>query len=134
MYCQPNAGQVQDVGLIFISAMATDVVARCMAAGAAPAATLATTLVTLTLATGVVGALIVAVGALKLASLVQFVPLPVVGGEYKRRAGWDGLRLERPSAPCKPACLPAAASNCLLCYPTHYSNPNTNPNPTPQIE
>ena len=73
-------GQVQDVGLIFLSAMASGVVDDCKEAGISDANTLATALATLTVATVTVGLLIVATGALKLASFVQFCPLPVVGG------------------------------------------------------
>ncbi|PRW58410.1 sulfate transporter [Chlorella sorokiniana] len=73
-------GQVQDVGLIFLSAMASAVVQQCGEAGWGEADTLATVLATLTLATAVVGVLIVGTGALRLAGLVQYVPLPVVGG------------------------------------------------------
>lgn len=73
-------GQVQDVGLIFLSAMASSVVEDCKDAGMADKDILATSLATLTAATALVGLLIVATGALKLASFVQFCPLPVVGG------------------------------------------------------
>ena len=73
-------GQVQDVGLIFLSAMASGVVEDCIEAGVSAQDTLATVLATLTIATTFVGLLIVATGALKLASFVQFCPLPVVGG------------------------------------------------------
>ncbi len=73
-------GQVQDVGLIFLSAMASGVVDDCKRAGIEDLDTLATALMTLTVATTTVGLLIVLTGALKLASFVQFCPLPVVGG------------------------------------------------------
>ncbi|KAL4547721.1 hypothetical protein Ndes2526B_g06954 [Nannochloris sp. 'desiccata'] len=73
-------GQVQDVGLIFLSAMASGVVEDCKEAGIGDLDTLATALMTLTVATTTVGLFIVATGALKLASFVQFCPLPVVGG------------------------------------------------------
>ena len=56
------AGQVQDVGLIFLSAMASAVVQQCGEAGWGEADTLATVLATLTLATAVVGVLIVGTG------------------------------------------------------------------------
>lgn len=73
-------GQVQDVGLIFLSAIASSVVGLCGQAGVGAKNTLATVLATLTCSTGVVGALIVGTGVLKLAGVVQYVPLPVVGG------------------------------------------------------
>ncbi len=56
------AGQVQDVGLIFLSAMATSIAAMSTAAGFSAQEALGTTLVTLVIATFVVGALIVLVG------------------------------------------------------------------------
>ena len=128
------AGQVQDVGLIFISSIASSVVAQCSEAGWTAENTLATVLMAVTAATGIVGLLIIGtgeavpqqpkgwqagrggkecshgcrlvlcptnplpaaglaashracpcrhllpVGALKLAGIVQYVPLPVVGG------------------------------------------------------
>ncbi|KAA6425635.1 MAG: Sulfate Permease Family [Trebouxia sp. A1-2] len=73
-------GQVQDVGLIFLSAMATSIVETCSKAGKDSATTLGTVLLTLLLTTFLVGVLIILTGTLKLASLVQYVPLPVVGG------------------------------------------------------
>ncbi|KAL4419479.1 hypothetical protein ABPG77_008281 [Micractinium sp. CCAP 211/92] len=73
-------GQVQDVGLIFLSAIASSVVEACTSAGVSPENTLATVLAAITSATGIVGILIIGTGALKLAGLVQYVPLPVVGG------------------------------------------------------
>ncbi|GAB4822722.1 hypothetical protein N2152v2_009768 [Parachlorella kessleri] len=80
-------GQVQDVGLIFLSAMASDVVASCARHGLSDADTVATALMVLTLSTTAVGLLIILTGLLKLASLVQYVPLPVVGG-YLAYVGW----------------------------------------------
>ncbi|KAL4452289.1 hypothetical protein ABPG75_007951 [Micractinium tetrahymenae] len=73
-------GQVQDVGLIFLSAIASAVVQQCVAAGVSAPNTLATVLAAVSLTTGIVGILIMCTGALKLARLVQYVPLPVVGG------------------------------------------------------
>ncbi len=123
------AGQVQDVGLIFLSAIASAVVQQCVGAGVPPADTLATVLAAISLTTATVGIAIVCTGAccarcpaacrrqpparpdgwrfigryrpqacgfatpscpvsptpapagaLKLARLVQYIPLPVVGG------------------------------------------------------
>lgn len=73
-------GQVQDVGLIFLSAIATHVATAGRHAGVSDEETLATVLVTLTLSTTIVGLLIITTGAVRLASLVQYVPLPVIGG------------------------------------------------------
>jgi len=73
-------GQVQDVGIIFCSSIASNVVAECMTAGATDGQTLATVLLTLTLSTLIVGVAIVIVGRLRLASTVQYMPLSVIGG------------------------------------------------------
>jgi SulP family sulfate permease len=55
-------GQVQDVGLIFLSAIASAVVDQCSAAGLSGADTLATALASLTTATFIVGVLIIGTG------------------------------------------------------------------------
>lgn len=54
---------MQDVSLIFQSAMATSIAAMCAAAGYRPEEALGTTLVTLVIATFVAGVLIMLVGA-----------------------------------------------------------------------
>lgn len=69
------------------AAIASAVVGECSEAGLSAANTLATVLAALTAATGIVGLLIVATGVLKLAGLVQYVPLPVIGG-YLSFVGW----------------------------------------------
>ncbi|RHX96704.1 hypothetical protein DYB25_004301 [Aphanomyces astaci] len=72
-------GQVQDAGLIFLSAIATSI---CVKLG--PEATLeakvSTTVVTIGLATALLGITLVALGKFKLAGLVSYLPMPVVGG------------------------------------------------------
>ena len=55
-------GQVQDVGLIFLSAMATSVVHACKSAGQEREVTQGTVLVTLLLTTILVGVLIILTG------------------------------------------------------------------------
>ena len=62
-FIAPCGRQVQDVSLIFQSAMATSIAAMCAAAGYAPEEALGTTLVTLVIATFVAGVLIMLVGA-----------------------------------------------------------------------
>ncbi len=57
------ATQVQDVSLIFQSAIATSIAGMCTAAGYKAEEALGTVLMTLVIATFVVGVLIVAVGA-----------------------------------------------------------------------
>lgn len=61
--------QVQDVGLIFLSAMATAIVHEGTAKGIEKADILGTTLLTLTLSTFIVGLLIILVGKLALACM-----------------------------------------------------------------
>ena len=53
---------MQDVGLIFLSAIASAVVEQCLDAGLSDANTLATVLAALTTATAIVGILIVCTG------------------------------------------------------------------------
>ena len=71
-------GQVQDAGLIFLSKMAGDV-ATAMAADP-PEHMLATVLVVLSGSTALLGLALGLTGKLQLATLVQYLPLPVVGG------------------------------------------------------
>ncbi|KAG2448594.1 hypothetical protein HYH02_006485 [Chlamydomonas schloesseri] len=72
-------GQVQDVGLIFLSAMATDIALQVTGPDSGRVA-LGSALCTMTLSTFIVGLLTVLVAKLKLADMVSYVPLPVVGG------------------------------------------------------
>ncbi|GMF65651.1 unnamed protein product [Phytophthora lilii] len=74
-------GQVQNVGLVFLSTMATsicnsleeddDVTAEAM---------VATTIVTIGLATVLLGVCLVIMGHFKLAALASYLPMPVIGG------------------------------------------------------
>jgi len=73
-------GQPQDTGLIVLSAIATSVAEYGLAHGLDARVVVATTLTTLALSTLLVGFLTLGVARLKLAGLVQYVPLPVVGG------------------------------------------------------
>lgn len=77
-------GQVQDAGLIFLSAMAGDIVEKLTSADPnSPELShriLATTLVTLSLSTFLLGLLLIVLGRMKLASIVQYLPMPVIGG------------------------------------------------------
>jgi len=91
-------GQVQDAGLIFLSQMAASIVAA-MTSGpeeVEPHAVMATTVVVLSLCTLVLGLLLMAAGKLKLARLIQYLPLPVIGGYLAfigLFCGLSGLRL-----------------------------------------
>lgn len=77
----PNAvGQVQDVGLIFLSAMASSIAALCTQAGLDAASALGTALLTMAISTVAVGLGLIAVAKMRLAGVVQYLPLPAVGG------------------------------------------------------
>eukprot|EP00039_Didymoeca_costata_P030147 m.28074 g.28074 ORF g.28074 m.28074 type:complete len:986 (+) comp7970_c0_seq1:124-3081(+) len=73
-------GQVQDAGLIFLSAMSTSIVKICQKKGASDDEILATTLCWLAISTACLGIALYITGKLKLAALVQYLPMPVVGG------------------------------------------------------
>ncbi|KAG2777948.1 hypothetical protein Pcac1_g11584 [Phytophthora cactorum] len=72
-------GQVQDAGLIFLSAMATSI---CNSLGddVSPEAKVATTIVTIAIATASLGVCLVVMGRFKLAALASYLPMPVIGG------------------------------------------------------
>ena len=70
-------GQVQDAGLIFLSSMADSVV---QIVGPDSPNTISTTLAVLATATASLGIMLILMGRLKMASFVQFLPMPVVGG------------------------------------------------------
>ena len=72
-------GQVQDAGLIFLSKIAADV-AEAMKDEPVEHM-VATALTTLAISTGLLGLALMVTGYFKLAGLVQYLPLPVVGGE-----------------------------------------------------
>jgi SulP family sulfate permease len=73
--------QVQDAGLIFLSHIATDIAAKLTAANVPPLAVTATALVVINLGTALLGIALIALGRLKLARLVSYLPLPVIGGQ-----------------------------------------------------
>ncbi|CAI5716071.1 unnamed protein product [Peronospora farinosa] len=72
-------GQVQDAGLIFLSAIATSI---CNSLGqhVTLEAKVTTTVVTIGVATASLGVVLVLLGKFKLAGLVSYLPMPVVGG------------------------------------------------------
>ena len=80
-------GQVQDAGLIFLSAMASDMVGYCRRCGYDDETLLATVTVGLATATTLLGVGLVIIGKLKLAGYVQMLPTCVVGG-YLAFIGW----------------------------------------------
>jgi len=78
-------GQVQDAGLIFLSAMAGTIVNYCQSTNSNPydpveERILATTTVLLPLSTAILGIGLILIGQANLASYVQLLPTPVVGG------------------------------------------------------
>ena len=81
-------GQVQDAGLIFLSAMASDIAYKLIGNRdendnvtlEETESVLSTTLFVLAISTAILGVLLIIVSKLKLASLVQYLPMPVIGG------------------------------------------------------
>jgi len=73
-------GQVQDVGIIFLSAMGTSIADIAADAGKDADTALGTALLTMTLSTVIVGLGTLFVARRSLASFVHYVPLPVMGG------------------------------------------------------
>ncbi|KAG7399129.1 hypothetical protein PHYBOEH_009707 [Phytophthora boehmeriae] len=76
-------GQVQDAGLIFLSAMSSSIIKALHDQRGEEFSmdeVLATTLFTMAVSTAVLGAALIVTGKLRLASFVQYLPMPVVGG------------------------------------------------------
>lgn len=73
-------GTVQDAGLIFLSTMSNTIANRMVDDGETEQAILSTTLVLLSAGTALLGLVLVAIGRLKLANAVSYLPMPVVGG------------------------------------------------------
>ena len=85
-----SVGQVQDVGLIFLSAMATSIAAACLDAGRDAATALGTSLVAMCLATLFTGSMTALVGARRVCS---------AGGLWSTNA-LSSLTTEEPSVSC----------------------------------
>lgn len=73
-------GQVQDAGLIFLSAIASAIVTYCKERGYDDESILATCTIGLSLSTAILGFALVIIGKLELVSAVQKLPTSVVGG------------------------------------------------------
>jgi len=73
-------GQVQDAGLIFLSAMSNIIANNILQNGGTTEEVVSTTLVILSLSTAALGALLVLMGRFKLADVVSYLPFSVVGG------------------------------------------------------
>ncbi|CBN77831.1 conserved unknown protein [Ectocarpus siliculosus] len=80
-------GSVQDAGLIFLSAISSAVVAFSREQGVDEAGMLSTSCFVLCTCTGLLGVALVVLGRLRLASVVQYLPMPVIGG-YLAYIGW----------------------------------------------
>ena len=75
-----SIGQVQDAGLIFLSAMSNRIANSIINEGGTDEEVLSTTIVLLGLSTTCLGAVLIVAGRLKVADMVAYLPLPVVGG------------------------------------------------------
>ncbi|CAM9704722.1 unnamed protein product [Chrysoparadoxa australica] len=80
-------GSVQDAGVIFLSSMCYSVAAYGRDNGLTPDDMVTTACVLLSLSTLLLGLGLIITGKLKLASLVQYLPMPVIGG-YLAYIGW----------------------------------------------
>ena len=75
-----SVGQVQDAGLIFLSTIASNIVAYCKDQGCSDEQILATALIGLSIFTAILGVGLIVIGRLRLASVIRRLPTPVVGG------------------------------------------------------
>lgn len=75
-----SVGQVQDAGLIFLSTIASNIVAYCKDQGCSDEQILATALIGLSSFTAILGVGLIVIGRLRLASVIRRLPTPVVGG------------------------------------------------------
>jgi SulP family sulfate permease len=73
-------GQVQDAGLIFLAAIVGSISITLQSEGYADEKILSTCLVALSVSTGLLGVALIVLGRFRLASAVQYLPMPVVGG------------------------------------------------------
>jgi hypothetical protein len=73
-------GQVQDAGLIFLCHMANTMANKITSEGGSQEEIMSTCLVILTMATFSTGIVLMLMGKFRLADLVSYLPLPVVGG------------------------------------------------------
>lgn len=73
-----SVGQVQVAGMVFMSTMATNIAHH--GSSRSVESTLATTMITLMLATSLLGVCLMVAGQLRLATLVHYLPMPLVGG------------------------------------------------------
>lgn len=75
-----SIGQVQDAGLIFLSAMSNKIADAIVEEGGTIEEAISTTVVLLGLSTASLGFVLVIMGKFRIADIVAYLPLPVVGG------------------------------------------------------
>jgi MFS superfamily sulfate permease-like transporter len=75
-----SIGQVQDAGLIFLSHMANKIANEIVSDGGSSEEIISTSLVILSMATFSTGIVLIVLGKFRLADLVSYLPLPVIGG------------------------------------------------------
>mmetsp|Transcript_27807 Transcript_27807/g.55686 ORF Transcript_27807/g.55686 Transcript_27807/m.55686 type:complete len:654 (+) Transcript_27807:171-2132(+) len=73
-------GQVQDAGLIFLSAMASSIIKKCKDQGCDDASILATVTIGLSVCTFILGCGLIIIGRLELAGYIEYIPMPVISG------------------------------------------------------
>lgn len=133
-------GQVQDAGLIFLSKIASDIAIRMK--GESASSVVATSLVTIALCTATLGGVLILIGRVRLAKLVAYLPMPVIGGYlafigyFCLEAGmslasgevinglssWTTLVSEdRTIILCAPALVSGAALTYISRYYTHFA-------------
>lgn len=79
-------GMVQDAGLIFLSSMSNTIADIMIEDGESEKAIVSTAMVILSLGTAVLGLVLFVIGKFKLANIVAYLPMPVIGGEHNPRA------------------------------------------------
>jgi sulfate permease, SulP family len=77
-------GTVQDAGLIFLSSMANTIANQMISDGESDKAIVSTTMVLLSAGTSLLGVILIIIGRFKLANIVSYLPMPVVGGTFLR--------------------------------------------------
>jgi SulP family sulfate permease len=74
-------GTVQDAGLIFLSSMSNTIAIQMLADGASHKAVVSTSIVLLSAGTSLLGVILILIGRMKLANVVSYLPMPVIGGK-----------------------------------------------------
>ena len=131
-------GTVQDAGLIFLSGMSNAIANRMTLQGHDESAIVSTTLVLLSAGTALLGFCLFCIGKMKLANVVSYLPMPVVGG-YLAFIGYFCLQAGIGLAISKPMvtfadwiyvfedqnwimALPALLAGCVLTMASRWSS------------